>query len=54
MLCSKLLFRKQWLCVPDGNSALTDIRNKLQLWGVGNNDTEKIITVLIKENFINE
>lgn len=31
-----------------------DIRNKLELWGVGNNDSEEIITVLIKENFINE
>jgi regulatory protein len=31
-----------------------DIRNKLLLWGVENNDTEMIITTLIKENFINE
>jgi regulatory protein len=31
-----------------------DIRNKLLLWGVGNNDTEKITGILIKENFINE
>jgi regulatory protein len=33
---------------------IADLRNKLQLWGVGNSDTEKIIAVLIKENFINE
>jgi len=33
---------------------IEDIRNKLQLWGVGKNDTEKIIGILIKENFINE
>jgi len=32
----------------------SDIRNKLQIWGVGNNDAEKIISILIKENFINE
>jgi regulatory protein len=31
-----------------------DIRNKLSLWGVDNNDTEKIIGILISENFINE
>ncbi|MCX6326202.1 MAG: regulatory protein RecX [Bacteroidia bacterium] len=31
-----------------------DIRNKLLLWGVGNNDAEIIISTLIKENFINE
>jgi regulatory protein len=31
-----------------------DIRTKMQLWSVGNTDSDKIITVLIKENFINE
>jgi regulatory protein len=31
-----------------------DIRNKLQSWGVGSNDTVKIIDILIKENFLNE
>ena len=31
-----------------------DIRNKLLLLGVGNNDTEKIISILIKENFISD
>jgi regulatory protein len=31
-----------------------DIRSKLKLWGVGNIDSEKIITILINENFINE
>jgi regulatory protein len=31
-----------------------DIRNKLSLWGIENNDAEKIIGILIKENFINE
>jgi regulatory protein len=31
-----------------------DIRNKLLLWGVGHDDSEKIISILIKENFINE
>ena len=31
-----------------------DIRNKLVSWGVGNSDSEKIIDVLIRENFINE
>jgi regulatory protein len=31
-----------------------DIRLKLQSWGVGETDIEKIIMNLIKENFINE
>jgi regulatory protein len=31
-----------------------DIRNKLSQWGVENNDADKIIKTLIKENFINE
>ena len=31
-----------------------DIRNKLISWGVAANDSEKIITILINENFINE
>jgi regulatory protein len=32
----------------------SEMRSKLQSWGVGDNDNEKIIGVLIKENFINE
>ena len=31
-----------------------DIRSRLSVWGVKNNDSEKIIGVLIRENFINE
>jgi regulatory protein len=31
-----------------------DIRNKLSLWGIENDDAEKIIGILINENFINE
>jgi regulatory protein len=31
-----------------------DIRTKLFSWEVDNNDSEKIINILIKENFINE
>jgi regulatory protein len=31
-----------------------DIRNKLKSWGVGSADSEKIIDVLLRENFINE
>jgi regulatory protein len=31
-----------------------DIRNKLISWGVGNSESEKIIDVLIRENFVNE
>jgi regulatory protein len=31
-----------------------DIRNKLLQWGVESNDAEKIIGILISENFINE
>jgi regulatory protein len=33
---------------------IDDIRSKLQLWGVGEIDNEKIIANLVKENFINE
>ena len=33
---------------------LSDIRDKLQAWGVGDIDIEKIIYLLVKENFINE
>jgi regulatory protein len=32
----------------------SDIRDKLQLWGVGDIDNEKIIELLVLENFINE
>jgi regulatory protein len=31
-----------------------DIRLKLQSWGLGENDTCRIIEILIKENFLNE
>jgi regulatory protein len=31
-----------------------DIRNKLSLWGIEENDANKIIGILLKENFINE
>lgn len=31
-----------------------DIRKKLSLWGVADKDIEKIIGILIRENFINE
>jgi regulatory protein len=31
-----------------------DIRNKLQLWGIDNNNAGKIIEILQKENFLNE
>jgi regulatory protein len=31
-----------------------DVRNKLLIWGVVKDNIEKIITILIKENFINE
>lgn len=33
---------------------IDDIRQKLQIWGIRNNDSDKIIELLIKENFINE
>jgi regulatory protein len=32
----------------------SEIRFKIQSWGVDDNDIEKIISLLIKENFINE
>lgn len=31
-----------------------DIRSKLLMWGVGDDDAEKIISILVKENFLNE
>lgn len=31
-----------------------DIRNKLRSWGAGETDSEKIISALIRENFLNE
>lgn len=31
-----------------------DIRDKLNAWGIDDNDSERIIGILIKENFINE
>jgi regulatory protein len=31
-----------------------DVRNKLLIWGVVKDDIEKIISILIKENFISE
>jgi regulatory protein len=31
-----------------------DIKKKMQLWGVGNDDAEKIIEILSRENFISE
>jgi regulatory protein len=31
-----------------------DIREKIESWGVGANDNEKIIDLLVKEKFINE
>lgn len=31
-----------------------DIRSKLQAWGAGETDTEKILNILVRENFINE
>ncbi len=31
-----------------------DIRTKLLAWGAGENDTERILGTLIKENFLNE
>ena len=33
---------------------IDDIHNKLLLWGIVTNDADKIISILIKENFINE
>ncbi|MCX6302587.1 MAG: regulatory protein RecX [Bacteroidia bacterium] len=33
---------------------IDDIRTKLQAWKVGDNDIEKILSALIRDNFINE
>lgn len=32
----------------------TDIRSKLESWGVGEKDSDKIITSLVRENFLND
>ena len=32
----------------------SDIETKLELWGVVNPDTQKILNILLKDNFINE
>ena len=31
-----------------------DIRSKLRSWGAGDTDSEKIISTLVRENFLNE
>jgi len=33
---------------------ISDIKNKLQTWGINESESDKIISVLKKENFINE
>jgi regulatory protein len=33
---------------------IDDIRTKLQTWGIGDGDNQKIINTLIKESFLNE
>jgi regulatory protein len=33
---------------------IDDINKKLETWGVGINDSQKILAILIRENFINE
>jgi regulatory protein len=33
---------------------IEDIRAKMQSWSVGNTDSDRIISILIQENFINE
>ena len=33
---------------------MDDIRNKLRSWGAGETDSEKIISTLVRENFLNE
>ncbi len=36
------------------NTVSDDIRSKLQIWGVGETDIARIISELMRENFINE
>ena len=33
---------------------ISDIKNKLQTWGINKSESDKIISVLKKENIINE
>ncbi len=40
--------------LPKENSVAMISGSKLSLWGIENDDAEKIIEILIKENFINE
>jgi len=41
------LFSKREYCTDD-------IRSKLRSWGAGDTDSEKIISTLVRENFLNE
>jgi regulatory protein len=37
-----------------GEHCIDDIKNKFQLWGVVSSEAEKLIGILLRENFINE
>lgn len=52
-LISASLSRAMALC-SGREYCIADIRSKLQLWGVGEADSGKIISTLVRENFINE
>lgn len=47
------LSRAMMLC-SQREYCVDDIRSKLHLWGVGDNESDRVIKTLIKENFINE
>jgi regulatory protein len=47
------LSRAMMLC-SQREYCVDDIRSKLHSWGVGDNESDRVISTLIKENFINE
>ena len=52
-LIKRSLQRAMAICAGSEHSS-GDIRHKLTLWGLNANDSEEVIRMLIKENFIND
>jgi len=50
----KISLNKAMALCSQREYCISDIRGKLQEWGVAENDAEKIIKMLVMENFINE
>ncbi|OFY57669.1 MAG: hypothetical protein A2V50_00840 [Bacteroidetes bacterium RBG_19FT_COMBO_42_10] len=52
-LCKTALSRAMALCSKH-EYCIDDIRTKLLSWGMGDNDSERIINTLVKEKFLDE